>query len=140
MESELMKIDNIHCVEKALWSSELKIAGRVDAIANFSELEHPCIIDFKSSRKPKEKSWILSYFLQASAYSHIYQERTGIKIENLVIIISNEQGGVQTFIESRKNYEKKLFECLKEYQKLSKLVINGKNFKSNNENHGVTQK
>ena len=90
---ELDKIDNIHCVEKALWSSELKIAGRVDAIGSYGKLEN-CIIDFKTSQKSKKKSWILSYFLQASAYSFMYQERTGIKIENLVIIISNEQGGV----------------------------------------------
>ena len=135
---ELDKIDNIHCVEKALWSSEFKIAGRVDAIGSYGKLEN-CIIDFKSSRKPKEKSWILSYFLQASAYSYMYQERTGIKIETLVIIISNEEGGVQTFIESRTNYEKKLFECLKEYQKLSKLNQNKIILKSKNKIPGDTR-
>lgn len=129
--SELDKINNIHCIEKALWSSELKIAGRVDAIGSYGSLEN-CIIDFKTSRTPKQKSWILKYWLQTSAYSLMYRERTGIEIQNLVIIISNEEGGVQTFIEKREKFENKLFECLKEYQKII--------LKSQNNIQGDTEK
>ena len=58
-------INNIHALEKALYSNYLGIAGRVDCIAEYDgEL---AIIDFKTSKKPKPEKWIEQYFVQETA-------------------------------------------------------------------------
>ena len=82
----LNRINNIHAQELALYSDHLRMAGRVDCIAEFEG--KLAIIDFKTSRKLKRKDWIESYFLQATAYSIMYEERTGIPVPNLVIGIA----------------------------------------------------
>lgn len=52
----LDSINNIHALEAPLYSRMLKIAGRVDCIAEYKgEL---AIIDFKTSTKLKKEEWI----------------------------------------------------------------------------------
>ena len=49
--TDLNKIDNIHALEKSMYSKVLGIAGTVDCIAEYDgEL---AVIDFKTSKKPK---------------------------------------------------------------------------------------
>ena len=49
-------VNNIHCLEQALYSDKLKLAGRVDLIAEWDgEL---AVIDFKSSTKEKKEEYI----------------------------------------------------------------------------------
>ena len=49
------KINNIHALEESLYSHTLKLAGRVDCIAEYdNEL---AIIDFKTSTKFKREEW-----------------------------------------------------------------------------------
>ena len=49
-------INNIHALEAPLYSKTLKLAGRVDCIAEYNgEL---AIIDFKTSTKNKREEWI----------------------------------------------------------------------------------
>lgn len=68
-------------MEGALYSDKLKLAGRVDCIAEYeNEL---AIIDFKSSTEPKKREWIENYIAQECAYAMMYYERTGIKVKNL---------------------------------------------------------
>ena len=63
----LDSIDNIHALEDPLSSSLLKMAGRVDCIAEYKgEL---AIIDFKTSSKTKREEWIDNYFAQETAYA-----------------------------------------------------------------------
>jgi ATP-dependent exoDNAse (exonuclease V) beta subunit len=64
--TELNKIDNIHCLEGAMYSKQLGVAGTTDCIAEFDgEL---AVIDFKTSKKPKPREWIENYFVQAMFY------------------------------------------------------------------------
>ena len=56
------RIDNIHCVEQFLYSEHLRLAGQSDCIAEFDG--RLSIIDFKTSAKPKSKSYIKNYFAQ----------------------------------------------------------------------------
>ena len=107
---ELGKINLIHGLEKTLWSQELGIAGTSDCIANFANILS--VIDFKTSTKPKNKSWISKYFLQECAYSLMYKERTGIDITNLVTILAIEDGSTQVFIENRDDWIDQLHDCL----------------------------
>jgi len=111
----LNRIDNIHAQEIALYSDHLRLAGRVDCIAEFDG--RLSIIDFKTSRKPKKKEWITNYFAQAAAYSIMYEERTGTPINRSVILIAVEDEEPQVFIDRRDNYvhhllhARDLYEC-----------------------------
>ena len=90
------KINNIHALEESLYSHTLKLAGRVDCIAEYdNEL---AIIDFKTSTKFKREEWIQDYFSQETAYAIMFQELTGLKVKQLVTIIAVETGTPQVFI------------------------------------------
>lgn len=102
----LQAIDNIHCQELALYSDHLRMAGRVDCIAEFEGRR--AVIDFKTANKAKYKSQIHSYFMQAAAYAIMYEERTGIPVPWLVILIAVEDDNPQVFIERRDDWTKEL--------------------------------
>ena len=90
------KINNIHALEESLYSHTLKLAGRVDCIAEYdNEL---AIIDFKTSTKYKREEWIHDYLSQETAYAIMFQELTGLKVKQLVTIIATEQGTPQIFV------------------------------------------
>jgi genome maintenance exonuclease 1 len=112
-EIEINKIDNIHLLEATLWSDALKLAGRVDCIAEFDG--KLSVIDFKSASKEKPEKDINEYFMQATAYAIMYQERYGKPIENIVIIMSSEDGMVNVFQKNPIDYVSNLFNAIKEY-------------------------
>ena len=90
------KINNIHALEESLYSHTLKLAGRVDCIAEYdNEL---AIIDFKTSTKCKREEWRQDYFSQETAYAIMLQELTGLKVKQLVTIIAVETGTPQVFV------------------------------------------
>jgi len=112
-EIEINKIDNIHLLEATLWSDTLKLAGRVDCVAEFDG--KLSVIDFKSASKEKPENDIKEYFMQATAYAIMYQERYGKPIENIVIIMSSEDGMVNVFQKNPIDYVSNLFNAIKEY-------------------------
>jgi len=97
-------VNNIHALEIPLYSHHLKVAGRVDCIAEYDG--KLSIIDFKTSGKLKEESWIKGYFMQCSAYAVMYEERTGIPVSQLVIMIAVDSEHPQVFIKKRNDYIK----------------------------------
>ena len=109
------RISEIYAQEAPLYSDYLGIAGRVDCVAVFDG--KPSIIDFKTSRKTKKKSWIENYFIQESAYAIMWEERTGMPITQLVTIISVDNEESQVFIEHRDNWAPKLLETIDEYKR-----------------------
>ena len=111
----LDRINNIHAQEIALYSDHLRLAGRVDCIAEFDG--KLSVIDFKTSGKPKQKEWITNYFAQAAAYAIMYEERTGIPINRSVILIAVEDSEPQVFIERRDNYVKELLDARNYYER-----------------------
>jgi CRISPR/Cas system-associated exonuclease Cas4 (RecB family) len=119
-EVEIDKIDNIHLLETTLWSDTLKLAGRVDCIAEFDG--RLSVIDFKSASKEKPASDIKEYFMQATAYAIMYQERYGKAIDNIVIIMSSEDGMVNVYQVNPMQYVKELFDTIKEYNSSAELV------------------
>ena len=112
---ELNNIDNIICQEVALWSDTLELAGRVDCIGEYNG--KMSVIDFKGSTRNKRKEDIDNYFMQATAYAIMWQERTGIKIDNIAILMSCEDGTVSVFESSPMKHTKELFECIQDYKK-----------------------
>lgn len=110
----LDSISNIHCQELALYSDHLRMAGRVDCIAEYNGQR--AVIDFKTSGKLKKKEHISSYFMQTAAYAIMYEERTGIPVPNLVILIAVEDEEPQVFIEKRDNWAKELLRTRDYYE------------------------
>ena len=112
----LDSIDNIHALEAPLCSSLLKMAGRVDCIAEYNgEL---AIIDFKTSTKYKREEWIHDYFAQETAYDIMFQELTGLIPNKLVTIIACETGEPQIFeIYDTIKYARKLKEYIDAYRR-----------------------
>jgi hypothetical protein len=92
----LDNIDNVRCLETAIYSHKLKVAGTVDCIAEYNG--KLTIIDFKTANKPKKEEYIDGYFKQGSFYFWAYYEITGEMPEQILILISVEDGTVQEFI------------------------------------------
>ena len=91
----LDSIDNIHALEEPLSSSLLKMAGRVDCIAEYNgEL---AIIDFKTSTKTNVKNGYMTTLHKETAYAIMFQELTGLIPKKLVTIIACETGEPQVF-------------------------------------------
>ena len=111
------KINNIHALEESLYSHTLKLAGRVDCIAEYdNEL---AIIDFKTSTKFKREEWIQDYFSQETAYAIMFQELTGLKVKQLVTIIAVETGTPQVFVKKDiLTYVPKLKEYIDYYKEI----------------------
>jgi genome maintenance exonuclease 1 len=111
---QLNKINNIHCLEGALYSKHLGVAGTTDCIAEHNgEL---AVIDFKTSKKPKPREWIENYFVQAMFYGMAYYEMTGTTIKKLVIIMSCENGECVVYEEyDLKKYMKLVVEYIKKF-------------------------
>lgn len=95
-------VNNIHALEIPLYSNHLKVAGRVDCIAEFDG--KISIIDFKTASKPKEAKWILNYFMQCAAYAVMYEERTGVSVPRIVIVIAVDNESPQIFVKKRDEY------------------------------------
>ncbi len=107
-------IDNIHAIEKPLYSLKLGVAGTVDCIAEYEgEL---AVIDFKTSKKPKPRNWIDHYFVQCAAYACMLYEMKEIPVKKFVIIMSCEDGEVVIYEEYDKGkYIKLLSEYIREF-------------------------
>ena len=109
----LDKIDNVHVTEGALYSDELKIAGRTDLIAEFDD--ELAVIDYKTSRKIKTWDMCHSYFMQGAFYAHAYEERTGIPINNITIIMAVENEKPLLFKETKDRWMEPLKSVIYKY-------------------------
>ena len=107
------RIGEVYAQEMPMWSSYLGVAGRVDCIAEFDG--KLAVIDYKTASKTKKKEWISSYFQQASAYCVMFEERTGIPIDKIVIIVAVADGEPQVFVEKRDNYILDCMNTIKQY-------------------------
>lgn len=110
----LNKINNIHAIERTLYSEYLGLAGRVDCIAEYEgEL---AVIDFKTSTKIKPEKWIENYFVQEMFYASAYYELTGIPIKKLITLMVTPGGEVKVFDKRNKNdYIKLLVRYIKKF-------------------------
>ena len=106
-------IDNIHCVEGVLYSDELKLAGRTDLIAEFDD--ELAVIDYKTSRKIKTWDMCHAYFMQGAFYAHAYEERTGIPINNITIIMAVENEKPLLFRETKDRWMEPLKSVIYKY-------------------------
>ena len=115
----LDRVDNVHYLETMLYSETLGLAGQVDCIAEFDGI--PSVIDFKTSLKPKREDWILNYFEQCTCYSLMYEEMTGVKAKQIVVMISVDHEEPQIFVKHRSQYIPGLVEKVSQFRKDMKL-------------------
>ncbi|MBS3926524.1 MAG: PD-(D/E)XK nuclease family protein [Nitrosarchaeum sp.] len=115
----LHKMNNIRGIELPLYSDELRIAGTCDCIAEYNG--NLSIIDFKTSRSRLIEHYdkVQKYFMQATAYSLMWKERTGIEIDQIVIIGSEETGDIAEFIKIPFDFKDKLIDTIEKFYNLS---------------------
>jgi len=113
----LSRIDNIFLQERALYSEQLKVAGRCDLGADFDGV--PSIIDFKTSLREKKEEHVQDYFEQATAYALMYESMTGNPISQIVLIIANDENPLpQVFVHDPQFYIPGLTQKLEEFHRL----------------------
>ena len=124
LKPELDKINNVHAIERTLYSEYLGLAGRVDCIAEYEgEL---AVIDFKTSDKIKPEKWIENYFVQEMFYASAYYEMTGIPVKKLITLMVTPGGEVEVFDKRNKSdYIKLLVRYIKEFVSHNTRTTNG---------------
>ena len=118
----LCNLDNIYAQEAGLYSDKYKVAGRVDCVAEYKDTLS--IIDFKTSTKERSDDWNENYYIQGSAYAEMFEERTKIKIDQVVILVVTEDGTVQEFVKSKQDYLPMLEESMNEWSRTNETPIN----------------
>ena len=98
----MMNINNIRVQECGLYSDKYKVAGRVDCVAEYNGVLS--IIDFKSSRGRRNDKYNENYYIQASAYAEMFEERTEEKVDQIGIFVVTETGEVQPFLKKKYDY------------------------------------
>ena len=106
-------VNNILAQECGLYTDKYRVAGRLDCIAEYNGVKS--IIDFKTSRKERNDDWNESYYIQASAYAEMFEERTGIAINQIVILVVTEDGVVQEFVKDKGEYLPMLVEAIDDF-------------------------
>ena len=120
--SVLEKVNNIYAQECGLYSDKYKVAGRVDCIAEYDGI--PSIIDFKTSTSERKDSYNENYYIQASAYAEMFEERTGTAISQIVILVVTEDGVVQEFVKDKTEYLPMLIDTIKDWKQKNEMVYN----------------
>ena len=96
------KINDIHGIELRLYSDKMKLAGTSDCIANYDG--KLSIIDYKTKRSNQREEWLTDHFIQATSYGEMFKELTGIKVEQIVILVSSEKNTRMEFMKNPDDY------------------------------------
>ena len=108
------RVGEIYGIEVPLYSDYLGVAGRCDCVAMFDGV--PSILDFKTSRKKKKREWIHNYFAQGAAYAIMFEERTGMPIPNVVIVMDVDNDDPIVFKEHRDEWTGLLTDTIQKYK------------------------
>ena len=114
-------VGKVYAIEQPLYSDRLRIAGRVDLIADWGG--KISTLDFKSSKRLKKEEDIENYFMQCSGYCEMFEERTGIAIEQIVVAIGVEGGSAQIFVKEKHKYLPMLEEYIGNFYRTTKLDV-----------------
>ena len=113
-------LENIHdvtCIEQRMYSDKLKVAGTSDLIAKYNG---GVIIDYKT-RKPKLMNTCMNTICKPLV-SQMFQEVTGQKINQVVILVSSEKNTRQEFVKTCDDYIEPLYERLEKYYLNSEVM------------------
>lgn len=112
----LKKINPI-ALQLKLWSDHLKLIGYLDCIGYYDG--KITLIDFKNSRSMKSEEHLEDYFLQCTLYCMMIYELTGIKVENIMLLIAVRNSSFPQIVKREtKNYVKEAISRVTAYHKL----------------------
>jgi len=111
----------VYATESAMYSDILRIAGTADLICEWNG--KPTVVDFKTSIRQKKRDQIHDYFLQATAYSIMFEEHTGIRTLDLAILIVSDEGDFDVFEGQRNDYVADLIRVRDDYEHRIKNVL-----------------
>ena len=74
------------------------------------------VVDFKTARKMKTPDMITDYFVQATAYSIMFEEHTGIECHHFAILMVSDEGEFQVFPGKRNDYVAELIRIRNGYE------------------------
>lgn len=111
-------VETVHGTEVPLYSDTLKLAGTCDVIISIDGVL--TVVDYKTSSKPKRREWVHHYLLQCAAYALMINERTGLRVPQLAVLIAVEgQTKPTIFCEKTRDHLDDLYKVLKTYGALS---------------------
>lgn len=109
-------ITEVYAIEQPLYSDRLKIAGRCDAIVIWDG--KPAILDVKTANRHKPEEWIQNYFVQTSAYAEMFEERTGMTVNHIVLSTAIEgESHAVIHNKTKASYIPLLHKCIDQYYK-----------------------
>jgi genome maintenance exonuclease 1 len=79
-------ISAVQGVEIALWDEYIRTAGRSDLICTWKGKR--TVLDIKTATTAPRTEWIKNYFVQATCYSYMVEQRLGYPIEQIVILMA----------------------------------------------------
>ena len=106
-------LGDVYAQEQALYSHQLRVAGRVDLIGYWNG--KLSVIDYKTSTRQKEEENIQNYFMQCTAYALMFSELTGMWIDDIVVLVATEEGPAQKFERQIHDYRKPLMQYIDKY-------------------------
>ena len=115
----LCDIDNIYAQEVGLYSDKYKVAGRVDCIAEYNGVLS--VIDFKTSTRERTDDWNENYYIQGAAYAEMFEERTDIEVNQIVILVVTEDGTVQKFVKNKYPFLELLVESVTKWEEINEI-------------------
>lgn len=102
-------VDDIMGIELPLYSKALGCAGTTDLVAKFNGINS--IIDFKTSTRIKDESWIEGYFLQSTVYSMMFEMLYKVSIPQIVLIITvDDEPNAQVIVKDRAQFVNRVIE------------------------------
>ena len=112
---EAMKdVDVIYGSELRLYSDRLKAAGSCDVFCRMRGKK--TVLDFKTSRRPKEEKDILGYFLQTTMYALMMYELTGELFPQIAVVITCDgDTKASVFVKDTNDYIPQVLKMCKEY-------------------------
>jgi genome maintenance exonuclease 1 len=109
----LNHINKVVAIEAPLYSDSLQLAGTTDLVAEWdNELS---VVDYKNSNHLKKRDDILNYFAQCAGYATMFEERYGMPINQIVIIVAVEGFLGQVFVEHPKDHRAYLQNAIDSY-------------------------
>ena len=108
-------VTKVYAQEVPLYSDHLQLAGTCDAVVEWDGV--PTIVDWKTSRRPKKKAYIGNYFMQLAAYAVMWEERTGMPIQQTRIVMDVDDSHPIVYKETRDAWIDKMIETRDEYNR-----------------------
>lgn len=122
-------LDNVEpfCIETTLFSDKLELTGRADTIGLYNG--KLSVIDYKTSRKPKDVKYMASYGVQVAFYAMMFADMTGDRIAQGVILNAPDDedenliNRPQEIIFPVSNYINLAIDILKQYRRGNRKCI-----------------